>query len=120
MRISVGAPQAGALSTADAVSHFAAVADTLDIDGVWVVDRLLAPLHPRDPYPASPDGVLSPQFERVLDPLSVLTFLAASTERVRLGTGVLVAPLYPPVLLARSLTSLDVLSGGRLDLGLGV
>jgi probable F420-dependent oxidoreductase len=120
MRFSIAAPQTGALATLEAVAHVAALAESLDVDGLWVIDRILLPLAPRDPYPATPDGSLSPQFERVLDPLSVLTFVAARTERVRLGTGVLVAPWYAPALLARTLASVDVLSGGRLDVGLGV
>ena len=56
----------------------------------------------------------------VLDPLGVLGLAAAVTERVRIGTNVLVAPWYPPVLLARSLTTLDHISAGRLDIGLGL
>jgi probable F420-dependent oxidoreductase len=120
MRFSIAAPQTGALATLEAVARVADLAEALELDGLWVIDRLLQPLTPRDPYPATPDGTLSSQFERVLDPLAVLTFVAARTARVRLGTGVLVAPWYPPVMLARSLASLDVLSGGRLDVGLGV
>jgi probable F420-dependent oxidoreductase len=120
MRISFAAPQTGELATLEAVAHVADLAESIGIDGLWALDRLLLPVAPRDPYPATPDGVLSPQFGRVLDPLTVLTFVAARTQRVRLGTGVLVAPWYPPMLLARSLASLDVLSAGRLDVGLGV
>jgi probable F420-dependent oxidoreductase len=56
----------------------------------------------------------------VLDPIGVLTLAASVTTRIRVGTSVLVAPWYPPVLLARSLTTLDHISGGRLDVGLGV
>jgi probable F420-dependent oxidoreductase len=120
VKLSVGAPQTGALATAEAVADIAALTESLDLNGLWVLDRLLIPVAPRDPYPATPDGVLSSQFERVLDPLTVLAFAAARTERIRLGTGVLVTPWYSPVLLARSLATLDVLSGGRVDVGLGV
>jgi alkanesulfonate monooxygenase SsuD/methylene tetrahydromethanopterin reductase-like flavin-dependent oxidoreductase (luciferase family) len=72
---------------------------------VWVVDRL---------------GGARPDLSTMLDPLTVLTYAAACTTRVRLGTSVLVAPWYRPALLARSLTSLDVLSDGRLTVGLGL
>jgi len=56
----------------------------------------------------------------VLDPIEMLTFAAAKTERVALGTSVLNIPWYNPVLLARRLATLDVLSGGRLRLGFGI
>jgi probable F420-dependent oxidoreductase len=120
MKISVGAPQTGALATPKAVGETAALTESLGLDGLWVLDRLLIPVAPRDPYPATADGVLSSQFERVLDPIAVLAYAAARTKRIRLGTGVIVTPWYSPVLLARSLASVDVLSGGRLDVGLGV
>jgi probable F420-dependent oxidoreductase len=77
------------------------------------------PDRPRSPYPGTIDGSLPEPLRAVLDPLAVLTYVAAVTDRIRLGTNVLVAPLYSPVLLARSLTSLDHLSSGRLDVGLG-
>ncbi len=59
-------------------------------------------------------------YKRVLDPLETLTFVAAHTRRVALGTSVLNLPWYPPVLFARRLTTLDVLSGGRLRVGFGM
>jgi probable F420-dependent oxidoreductase len=58
--------------------------------------------------------------DRILDPLVALTFLAAHTERVRLGTGIIIVPQRNPVVLAKELASLDVLSRGRLIFGIGV
>jgi alkanesulfonate monooxygenase SsuD/methylene tetrahydromethanopterin reductase-like flavin-dependent oxidoreductase (luciferase family) len=84
-----------------------------------VGERLLAPLHPKAPYPIG-DGTRPAQFRSALDPLAALTFVAGHTARVALGTSVLVLPLHNPILLARQLTTLDVLSKGRLRVGLGV
>jgi probable F420-dependent oxidoreductase len=120
MKLSIAAPQAGPMATPETVADVARLAEELGLHGLWVHDRVLFPVVPRERYPASPDGRLPAQSRRVMDPLAVLTFAAAVTTRLRLGTAVLVTPWYTPVLLARSLATLDVLSDGRLDVGLGV
>jgi len=119
MRLSICLPQAGAIAGPEAIVGTARLAEYLGFDGVWVFDRLLAPLAPAEPYPASPDGSLPAPFRRVLDPLTTLAFAAAHTTRVALGTSVLATPWYNPMVLARQLASIDVISGGRLKVGLG-
>src|SRR3954453_14750773 len=113
-------PQVGRLAGPAAVIEVAKAADDRGYSSIWAMDRLLAPVSPRTPYPASPDGELPQEQRAVFDPLGVLTLAASVTERVRVGTGVLVAPWYAPVLLARSLTTLDHISAGRLTVGLGL
>src|SRR5262249_44892420 len=85
-----------------------------------VLERLLWPLEPKDPYPPSPDGKLPDTYQVVLDPLETLTFVAALTSRVRLGTSVLVLPYHTPIELGRRIATLDVLSGGRAEVGVGI
>jgi probable F420-dependent oxidoreductase len=119
MRIGFGLPQVGSFADPESLTKVARRAEELGFSSVWVFDRLLHPLQPQVPYPIG-DGSLPDVYRRVLDPVEMLTFVAARTERVRLGTSVLNIPWYNPVLLARRLTTLDVLSGGRLQLGFGI
>jgi probable F420-dependent oxidoreductase len=108
------------LADASAVRRAAVAAEQVGFRSVWVLDRLLGPVEPRSPYPGTADGALPDGMATVLDPLGVLAYAAAVTERIRLGTSVLVAPWYAPVPLARLLTTVDQLSHGRLVVGLGV
>jgi len=119
MRLSCVLPTLGALAGPDAIVRTAQRAEELGYHSAWVADRLLYPVKPRTPYPASADGVLPEYFKRNMDPLDALAFAAAHTRRLGLGTSVLNMPFYNPVVLARRLATVDVLSGGRLRVGLG-
>ncbi|WP_067835319.1 TIGR03619 family F420-dependent LLM class oxidoreductase [Nocardia lijiangensis] len=110
-------PQFGA-SAYDDIAHYASTAEQLGAGSLWVGDRLLAPVRPTTGY-AGTDSIPQ-EFRTSLDPLVALTVAATVTSSVRLGSNVLVAPWYPPVQLARQLTSIDVVSGGRLVPGFGI
>jgi probable F420-dependent oxidoreductase len=120
VQIGLHVPQLGPLADPAATRAVARDAEAAGFSSLWVIDRLLVPVAPRSAYPGTPDGSLPPVQRRALDPIVTLTLAAAVTERVRIGTDVLVAPWYPPALLARSLATLDQVSGGRLDVGLGL
>jgi probable F420-dependent oxidoreductase len=120
VRIGFNLPQFGPVVTPTIIVQAAQKAEALGYDSLWVAERLLYPVHPQTPYPASPDGKLPEVFKHVMDPLEVLTFAAAHTSRVALGTSVLVISYHNPVVLARRLATLDVLSGGRVRVGLGL
>jgi probable F420-dependent oxidoreductase len=113
-------PIGGAAVGPEAIARVARHAEELAYDSLWVWERFLFPVNPQVPYIASPDGSYPEAFKSVLDPLETLTYAAAHTSRVALGTSVLNMPYYNPVLLARRLTTLDVLSDGRLRVGLGL
>jgi probable F420-dependent oxidoreductase len=119
MRFGFALPQVGSLAGPEALVTVAKRAEDLGADSLWVLDRLLWPVNPQAPYPLG-DGSLPVQYKNVLDPVEILTFAAAHTSRIALATGVLNLPWYNPVLLARRLTTLDVLSGGRLRVGFGI
>ncbi|MCH7577331.1 MAG: TIGR03619 family F420-dependent LLM class oxidoreductase [Chloroflexi bacterium] len=120
MRLGFNLPQIGPAAGPEAIVRVAQRAEELGYDSVWVTERLLYPIEPKTPYMATPDGSLPEAYKIVLDPLEALTFVAGQTSRVALGTSILDMPYYNPVMLARRLTTLDVLSGGRLRLGLGL
>ncbi|HEY2205876.1 MAG TPA: TIGR03619 family F420-dependent LLM class oxidoreductase [Pseudonocardia sp.] len=119
MGLGFALPQFGGGATEGArLGEFATAAEDLGADSLWVGDRLLAPAVPTVGY-AGTDTVPE-EFRAALDPFTTLAVAAAVTRSARLGASVLVAPWYPPALLARALTSLDVVSGGRLVPGLGI
>ena len=120
MRLGFTVPLFGTDAGPDALQAVARQAEDLGYDSLWVFERLLYPVNPKAPYPATADGSLPLIYRRSLDPLAILAYLAAATSRVRIGTTIINLPFYNPVLLARELGTIDVLSHGRLDLGLGV
>jgi probable F420-dependent oxidoreductase len=119
MRFGFALPQVGSAAGPEALVMVAKRAEELGFDSLWVLDRILWPVNPRVPYPIG-DGSLPVKYRSVLDPLETLTFVAAHTRRIALGTSVLNLPWYNPVLLARRLTTLDILSAGRLRVGFGI
>lgn len=119
MHIGLGLPQVGNFADAAVTRRVAVEAEDEGFDSLWTLDRVLAPVAPLTPYPVG-DGTLPPEQSKVFDPMLTLTLAAAVTDRVRLGTSVLIAPFYSPVMLARSAATLDHISGGRFTLGLGL
>jgi probable F420-dependent oxidoreductase len=109
MKLGIGAPVSGAWATPDNLGRFAAEAEELGYDSMWAFHRLLVGVEQR----------LDPVYQSVLDPLVALTFAAARTSRIRLGVALVNLPFVSPAYLAKQAATLDLLSGGRFDLGLG-
>ena len=120
MQIGFGLPNIGPLGSSENVAQVAERAEALGYDSLWTIERLLWPVKPQTPYPVTADGSLPDGYKYSLDPLDTLTFAAARTKKIALGTSVLDMPYYNPVTLARRLTTIDVLSNGRLRVGLGL
>ncbi|WHP16049.1 TIGR03619 family F420-dependent LLM class oxidoreductase [Cellulomonas sp. ES6] len=113
-------PHTGAAATGPAVRAAAVALEAAGFDSLWVSDHVVLPGRVASAYPFASDGVARwPTDVAYLEALVTLTTAAAVTERVRLGTAVLVLPQRQPVLLAKQAASLDALSGGRLVLGVG-
>ncbi|RRQ26263.1 TIGR03619 family F420-dependent LLM class oxidoreductase [Rhodococcus sp. Eu-32] len=122
MDIGICLPQLGSQSDGARVAEFASTAERLGYRSLWVGDRVLTPLQPTDLYPlgGTPEHPYPPEFTAALDPLITLTAAAVATSTVRLGTSTVNAIWHTPLLLARAVTSLDLISNGRLVLGLGL
>lgn len=108
MKFGIHLPHAGEQATPDLIRRFAIRAEDLGFEDVWVSEHIIVP---RDEFPRSP---------LFYDPVLTLTWVSAVTNRVKLGTSVLVLPLRHPLPLAKELASLHNLSGGRFILGAGV
>jgi probable F420-dependent oxidoreductase len=119
MKLGFSLPMAGAWATPDNQVLVAQRAEALGYHSLWVFQRLLYALEPKGDYPPLPGQPWPKAFERVMDPTVTLAYVAGVTTRIRLGLSVLIMPYYSPILLAKQLATLDVVSRGRLDVGLG-
>lgn len=108
MELGLALPNFGHHLTREATVVLARAAEELGFASVWTSEHFVVPTEIFDP------------FGQTFDSLTTLTFVAGMTERVRLGTSVLILPLHEPVLLAKQAATLHALSGGRLQLGVGV
>ncbi len=110
MRVGLGLPVSGTWATPETMRYVATRADELGFDSLWAFQRLLHPV----------DDDWGAAYHAVHDPIAALSYVAAVTSRIRLGIAVVMAPYYAPIVLAKALTTLDIVSTGRLDVGLGL
>jgi probable F420-dependent oxidoreductase len=110
MQLGVGLPVSGGWATPDNMRRIAVRSEELGYHSLWSFQRLLHPV----------DQDWGPAYHAVHDPITALAYVAGFTSRIRLGIAVLNIPFYSPIMLAKPLTTLDIVSGGRLDVGLGL
>lgn len=110
-----GASGAGAAAIAEA-------AEAAGFESIWTVEHVVVPSGYESKYPYDPSGKMAGGAEEfdLPDPLIWLSYVAARTTRIKLGTGILILPQRNPLIVAKELASLDSLSGGRMLLGIGV
>ena len=109
MEISIALPHTGRYASSEEIAYAAEEAEQLGYATVWVLERLLRPV----------GGSMPDSYANVYDPMETLAYVAAKTERVRLGTSIIDALFHVPAILARRFATLDQLSGGRVIAGLG-
>jgi probable F420-dependent oxidoreductase len=120
LKVGITLPQAGEQSTKENIVRTAKTAEDEGFDSLWVFERLLWPINPQTPYVATPDGSLPVEYQNILDPLETLTYVAAHTNKIALGTSVMDMLFHNPVVLARRFATLDNLSEGRSIAGFGI
>jgi probable F420-dependent oxidoreductase len=112
MRFGLFGVNMGACADRGAATEIAQLAESLGYDSLWAGEHVVAPSPRVAPSPIEPDYPM-------LDPLVALALLAARTERVRLATGIVILPQRNPLVLAKQVASVDVVSDGRFVLGVG-
>src|SRR6266540_41453 len=113
VQLGFGIPISGAWATPDNQLRLVRRAEELGYHSLWTFQRLLVPEPPDE-------RAAAPAYRSVLDAIVPLAFVAGHTSRIRLGLSVVNLPFFAPATLAKQLTTLDVLSRGRLDVGLGI
>ncbi len=121
MKFGLRIPNTGPLASVDNMLVTARRAEEWGYHSLWLSDHVVIPLEIRSRYPFNVSGKFpSPPNTPVFDPLPVMGYVAAVTSRVNIGTNVLILPYRNPVVTAKQIASVDVLSGGRVVLGVGV
>jgi probable F420-dependent oxidoreductase len=121
MKFGVAFANVGPMAYAEGAVALAQAAEAGGFESLWTVEHTIVPAGYQSPYPYSPTGKMpGPEDSDIPDPLIWLTYVAASTSTIRLGTGILILPQRNPIVLAKEVATLDRLSGGRVELGVGV
>lgn len=121
MKFGLSFANTGPFTSRAGLTELAQGAEAAGFESVWTVEHVVFPTVYTSAYPYDPSGKMPMRADTPLpDPLLWLAFAASVTERLRLATGILILPQRNPLVLAKELATLDDLSGGRLELGIGV
>jgi probable F420-dependent oxidoreductase len=121
MKFGIAFANTGPFASAQGAVTFAKAAEDAGFESLWTVEHVVVPSGYESAYPYSKDGRMPGRDDAPIpDPLIWLAYLASATTSIRLATGILIAPQRQPVVLAKEVATLDHLSGGRVDLGIGV
>jgi len=119
MKLGISFANSGKFSRPELFAELARDCETLGFESIWTVEHVVIP-QPHMPYPGSKDGQMPGGDEvPIPDPLIPLAYAAAITSRLRLSTGVIILPQRHPLYLAKQLATLDLLSNGRMMVGIG-
>ncbi|MEO8538606.1 MAG: LLM class F420-dependent oxidoreductase [bacterium] len=121
MKLGIFPPLSSPIATPDFITTVAKAADDCGFYSLWAPEHVVLFDQYASKYPYTDDGRLAVGPNAgVLDPFQVLTFAAAVTKNIRVGTGIALVPQRNPVYTAKAVSTLDWLSGGRFDFGIGI
>src|SRR3954469_160234 len=121
MKVGLFAPLANPFATPEYIAALGPAVEERGFHSIWVGEHVVLFDDYASSYPYAADGRMpAPAESGIIDPFVTLSFLAACTTRVRLGTAMALLPQRNPVYTAKEVASLDYLSGGRVDFGVGV
>lgn len=121
MRFGFGIPNAGPAGNGPEIIRFAQRAEALGFESIWTGDHIILPTGGTTQYPYTANGSFPlASSESFLEPFTLLAYVAAVTQRIKLGMTVIILPYRNPIVQAKMLACLDVLSAGRLICGVGV
>jgi probable F420-dependent oxidoreductase len=121
MKFGIAFANTGPFGLPDHGANLARTAESCGFDSIWSVEHVVVPKGYVSTYPYATSGKMPGTEEMPIpDPLIWLTYMAAATERIRLATGILILPQRHPIYLAKEIATLDVLSKGRVELGIGI
>ncbi len=120
MKLGLSIPQVGVNATRENALKLAQAAEKENFESLWVQERILWPINPQSKYPASPDGSLREEYQHNLDSMNLLSYIAANTSKILLGTGIAVSAYHLPVQFAKEVATVDILSQGRFVCGIGL
>src|SRR5258708_36292515 len=119
MKFGIGFATSGAFSNPSLIGHLATTAERCGFESLWTVEHVVVPVQ-HMPYPGSKDGQMpGGGTVAIPDPLIPLAYVAAITKTIKLATGILILPHRHPIYTAKEVATLDLLSGGRVMLGIG-
>jgi probable F420-dependent oxidoreductase len=121
MKFGIAFANAGPFAFPGPLTDLAQTAEEAGMESLWTVEHVVVPLGYKSEYPYSTDGRMpGPENSPIPDPILPLAYVAARTDKIRLGTGILILPQRHPFYVAKEMATLDLLSGGRAILGIGV
>jgi len=121
MKFSIAFANVGPFAAVEGATRFALAAEATGFESLWTVEHVVVPAGYESEYPYDRSGKMPGSEDAPIpDPLIWLAFVAAATTTIRLGTGIVILPQRNPVVFAKEVATLDVMSGGRVELGVGV